>query len=119
MTRDVARRVLDMLCDAAEEAERLAVADRAMSAASVLAEGVRDAVTVLAPYAGTMPTPYPHTLLVLRNGSTLRTTQNAPADIAGLINVGTEKIYPVTDLDGVTHHLVVSAILDFYEVTAP
>ena len=56
-------------------------------------------------------------LIVLTNGSTLRTTQNTPGDLAGLINAGEAKIYSVTDLDGITHYLVVSAILDFYAVT--
>jgi hypothetical protein len=67
-------------------------------------------------YAGGMPTPYPHVLIVLSNGSTLRTTQNTTADIGGLINAGEAKIYTVADLDGVTHNLRVASILDFYEV---
>lgn len=81
-----------------------------------LVEGINGAVEALAPYAGGMPPLPPHTLIVLSNGSTLRTTQNSTAEIAGLINAGVAKIYQVPDLDGVIHHLMVSAILDFYAV---
>lgn len=66
----------------------------------------------------TNPTPYPHVLLVLSNGSTVRTTANSTADIAGLINAGEAKIYTVTDTEGVQHNLLVSSILDFYQVTS-
>jgi hypothetical protein len=75
-------------------------------------------ITLLEPYANAMPTPFPHTVLILTNGSTLRTTANTPAEIAGMINAGVQKIYPVADLDGVAHNLMVDAILDFYEVTS-
>ena len=76
-------------------------------------------IDVLAPYAGAMPLTYPHTILILTNGSTIRTTANTPADIAGMINAGVQKIYDCADLtDGLTHHVMVSAILDFYEVTS-
>lgn len=68
---------------------------------------------------GRMPLPYPHTILVLTNGNTIRTTSNVPADIAGMINAGTQKIYACTDLtDGYTHNVMVNAILDFYQVTS-
>lgn len=57
------------------------------------------------------------TIIVLSNASTLRTTQNTPADIAGMINAGVTKVYTVADIDGVQHNLLVSSILDFYQVT--
>lgn len=70
-------------------------------------------------YRDRMLTPYPHVLLVLSNGSTLRTVQNTTGDIAGLINAGEAVVYQVTDLDGITHNVRVAAVLDFYEVTGP
>lgn len=68
--------------------------------------------------SGMSPPPFPHVILILSNGSTLRTNANTTADIAGMINAGVAKIYAVADLDGVTHNVMVSAILDFYTVTA-
>lgn len=84
----------------------------------ILTRGMIRVVETIAPYAGGMPTPYPHVLMFLSNGSTIRTTQNTTADIAGLINAGVAKIYEVQDLDGVTHNVMIGAILDFCEVTA-
>lgn len=88
-----------------------------VAALEVLADSMGELITILAPYAVIMPLPHPHTILVLTNGSTIRTTANAPEDIAGMINAGTQKIYSCTDLtDGFVHNVMVGAILDFYQI---
>lgn len=110
----VALRVIERRAD--EAAEHLEAEDL-RSAAETMAMMTSQLITLLTPYAGTMPT-FPHVILVLSNGSTIRTTDNTVGDIAGLINAGTQKIYSVNDLtDGYLHHVVVSEILDFYEAT--
>lgn len=84
-----------------------------------LAMGMDKVIDILKPYAKGMPLPYPHTVLILTNGNTIRTTANTPAEIAGMINAGVQKIYDCADLtDGLTHHVMVSAILDFYQATS-
>jgi hypothetical protein len=115
----VALRVIERRCE--DAAEHLGRQDMgaALTSMHTLANQL---ITLLEPYADDMPqipTPYPHVLLVLSDGSTLRTIQNTTADIAGLINAGVAKIYHVADVNGVTHNLMVSTILDFYVVTGP
>lgn len=90
-----------------------------VAALELLMVMTREMISLMTPYINGMAMTYPHTLIVLTNGSTLRTTSNVPADIAGLINAGLDKIYVCTDHEGVVHNLVVTSILDFYEVTAP
>jgi hypothetical protein len=56
------------------------------------------------------------TIIVLAGGQTVQTRDNAPSDIAGLVNAGTPKIYACTDaLDPAkTHNVVTSYIMDVY-----
>ena len=113
------RKALRLIENACSRAEDQVAGCDIRAALVTLADGMADVIDALAPYAKAMPLPYPHTILILTNGSTIRTTANAPADIAGMINAGTQKIYDCTDLtDGLTHHVMVSAILDFYQVTS-
>lgn len=111
-----ALQLAEIACECAENQ----LAGRDTSAALVtLADGIANVIDALAPYAGAMPLPYPHTILILTNGNTIRTTANTPAEIAGMINAGAQKIYDCADLtDGLTHHVMVNAILDFYQVTS-
>lgn len=56
------------------------------------------------------------TIIVLAGGQTVQTRQDPPANIAGMINAGTQKVYTCADaLDPAkTHNVVVSAIMDVY-----
>lgn len=59
------------------------------------------------------------TYIFLDNGQSLQTTDNSAADIAGLVNAGTQKIYTCVDHQsaGITHHVVASHIVDVYDIT--
>lgn len=62
------------------------------------------------------------TVIVMRNGNSLQvaTSTNTAADIAGLMNAGTPKVYTAIDVnDGLTHNIMVAEIQDVYEVTSP
>ena len=85
-------------------------------AATILARAMGNLADLLAPpYADAMP----KTVIVMRNGSSLQvstTNTNTAADIAGLMNAGTPKVYSAVDVnDGIVHNILVSEIQDVYE----
>lgn len=56
-------------------------------------------------------------IINLTTGQGIQTQSNSAADLAGLVNAGTQKIYTCTDLfTGHDHNIVVAQISDFYEV---
>jgi hypothetical protein len=60
------------------------------------------------------------TVMILSNNSTFAVpvSVNTAADIAGLMNAGTQKVYSAVDVtDGNMHHVRVDAIIDVYEYT--
>jgi hypothetical protein len=57
------------------------------------------------------------TLIQLDNGQNVWTQSNVAADIAGLINAGSQKIYACTEYTtGQPHNIVVSHIIDVIDV---
>lgn len=113
------RDALAVIEDACRRSEDQLAGNDDRAALVTLAMGMDKVIDVLKPYAKGMPLPYPHTILILTNGNTIRTTANTPEQIAGMINADVQKIYNCTDLtDGLIHNVMVSAILDFYQVTS-
>ena len=58
------------------------------------------------------------TIIIMRNGNSLQVpvSTNTAADIAGLMNAGTPKVYSAVDVnDGLTHYVLVSEIQDVYQ----
>ena len=116
MNSNKALHVIEDACLAAED--HMSGGD-GTAALATLIDGMSELIDILTPYAVIMPLPYPHIILILTNGSTIRTTSSTVPDIAGMINAGTQKIFSCTDLtDGLTHNVMVNAILDFYQVTS-
>lgn len=114
-----ANKALEVIEDACLAAEDHVMGGDGVAAIATLVDGMSELIDILSPYAVTMPLPYPHVILILTNGSTIRTTSNTTVEIAGMINAGAQKIYQCADLtDGLTHNVMVNAILDFYQVTS-
>jgi hypothetical protein len=110
-----ALRLIEDACTAAEDQQGGGDTYRALATLATMAG---DIITVLAPYAERMPS-VPRTIILLSSGSTLQvpTSVNTAADIAGLMNAGTPKVYSAVDLaDGFTHNILVSTIVDVYQV---
>jgi hypothetical protein len=57
------------------------------------------------------------TFIYLTNGQSVQTTSNNAADIAGLVNAGTPKIYQCNDAQdpNLTHNIVTAHIVDVYD----
>lgn len=56
------------------------------------------------------------TIIYLGNGQSVQTQTNSAADIAGLVNAGTQKIYQCTDaFNGHQHYIVVAHIVEVTE----
>lgn len=112
----MSRAALLLIEEACATAEDQYAGGDTYSALVTLVDMTSDLIDALAPYAGSMAA---RTIIVMRNGNSLQvpTTVNTAADIAGLMNAGTPKVYTAVDVnDGRTHNIMVAEIQDVYEV---
>lgn len=108
---DEALRLIQKTCELAEWQQ---AGGDTYTAAGTLATGMGKLAELLAPYAEAMP----KTVIIMRNGNSLQvaTSTNTAADIAGLMNAGTPKVYNAVDVnDGRMHYIAVAEIQDVYE----
>jgi len=110
---DRALTVIEVACLAAEDH---VMGGDTVTALEVLTDGMDKLIDILTPYASIMAV---KTVIIMRNGNSLQVpiATNTAADIAGLMNAGTPKVYNAVDInDGRMHYIMVAEIQDVYEV---